>query len=171
MAKKQYVKTEAESGIIFSFLLNLSFPNWKKKFCYRFSCRAAGFTHRVHCAKESKPAARQACVNIMYTTHRSIHLVPMKYREWAGHSASLTSLYSTIRLSAIMSHHHPSGKLYLGCIPNQIRCGLASVGTIWKVLNLLIKCEVQRGRQAASHTSTFCLIWEPYPWHIMCYIY
>lgn len=29
----------------------------------------------------------------------------MKYREWAGHSASLTSLYSAIRLSAIMAHH------------------------------------------------------------------
>lgn len=61
----------------------------------------------------------QACANIMYTTHRSIHLVPMKYREWAGHSASLTSLFSAIRLSAIMALCVSRGP-FLGCVQNPV---------------------------------------------------
>lgn len=86
---------------------------------------------------------RQACVNIMYTTHRSIHLVPMKYREWAGHSASLTSLYSAIRLSAIMAHRL-SREPFLGQCSKTNRCSSASHRTIWNILNLLMKCELQR---------------------------
>ena len=92
-----------------------------------------------------------ACVNIMYTTRRSIHLVPMKYREWAGRSASLTSLCSAIRLSAIMAHH-VSGGLDLGCSqkPNAVVLQKHHLQTCWWGV---------RSRLEAAHSPT-CLIWE-----------
>lgn len=77
----------------------------------------------------------------MYTAHRLIHLVPMKYREWAGHSTSLTSLHSTIRLSAIMASPPLSGTNLGLRLKATAAHSPASLQTFWNILNLWIQRE------------------------------